>query len=243
MTSIPIKNLKGEVVGSTELDVRVWGAAPRTALLHQAVVAQMANRRRGTASTLTRGLVAGGGRKPRRQKGLGMARQGSIRSPQWRGGGVVFGPQPRDWRQKFPKRMRRLAMISALSSKLTDEAVMLLDSLELPAPRTKEMLAIFDSLELSRRVLIVLPEPNETVERASANIQKVLTVTPDRMNLVDVLNADRLVFTADSARDVTERLLRPVRPTQRVVEPAPAEPPATRATTRKKRAPAAEAPE
>lgn len=212
MTSLQVHNLSGEVVGQADLDDRVWGAKPNVALLHQAVVAQMANRRRGTASTLTRAHVAGGGKKPRRQKGLGMARQGSTRAPHWRGGGVVFGPHPRDWSQKVPKRMRKLAMVSALSSKVQREAVTLLDGLTLRAGRTKEMVRVMEVLGLSRRVLMVLSSRDPDIERATGNIQKLQAVTPDTMNLIDVLNADRLVFTTESAEVVTERLLRPVRP-------------------------------
>ncbi|MCC7105246.1 MAG: 50S ribosomal protein L4 [Chloroflexi bacterium] len=223
MTSLQVRNIQGEVVGSLELDERVWGVRPNVALMHQAVVAQQANRRRGTASTLTRGRVAGGGKKPRRQKGLGMSRQGSTRAPHWRGGGVVFGPHPRDWHQQLPKKMRKLAMISALSSKVTDDAVTLVDGIQAPGGKTKEMLRVLEAVGASRRVLIVLDGADPAVSRATANIQKVQAVTPDRMTLVDVLNADRLVFTTASVQATTERLLKPVRPPRGAnLPPAPA---------------------
>jgi large subunit ribosomal protein L4 len=223
MTSLQVRNVQGEVVGSLDLDERVWGVRPNVALMHQAVVAQLATRRRGTASTLTRGRVAGGGKKPRRQKGLGMARQGSTRAPHWRGGGVVFGPHPRDWHQDLPKKMRKLAMISALSSKVTDDAVTLVDGIQAPGAKTKEMLRVLEAVGASRRVLIVLGEADPAVSRATANIEKVQAVTPDRMTLVDVLNADRLVFTTASAQAITDQLLKPVRPPRGAnLPPAPA---------------------
>jgi large subunit ribosomal protein L4 len=211
MIEVPIKNLQGEVVSTARLDERVWDITPNMAVLHQAVVAQQANARRGTADTKTRGEVRGGGKKHHRQKGTGMARQGSTRSPHWRGGGVVFGPHPRDWHQDLPKKMRRLAMRSALSAKLDDEAVILVDGWQIADGKTREMVRSLAALEVGRGALLVLPERDQMVERAGSNIPRVRAVTPNTLNLLDVLKADRLIFTPAAAEAVTERLLRPVR--------------------------------
>ena len=214
MTDVPLKNLSGEVVGSVELDDRVFGITPNRAVLHQAVVAQQANRRRGTHDTKTRAEVRGGGKKMWRQKGTGRARQGSNRAPHWTGGGVVFGPHPRDYHQDLPKKMRRLAMRSALSAKVDDEAVVMVDAFSLPQAKTKEMLRSLGALEVSGKTLVVLPERDQLVERAAGNLQGIRAVTPGTLNLVDVLIADRLVFTEAAATALTEKLLRPVRPTK-----------------------------
>jgi len=213
---VPVKNLRGEVVATAELDARVWDIAPNTAVLHQAVIAQQANARRGTAATKTRGEVRGGGKKHHRQKGTGLARQGSTRAPHWRGGGVVFGPHPRDWHQDLPKKMRRLAMRSALSAKVDDEAVILVDEWALEDAKTRTMLRALASLEVVRGALIVLPERDESVARASSNLAKVQTATPSTLNLLEVLRADRLVLTSAAVEMVTEQLLRPVRPKKTV---------------------------
>jgi large subunit ribosomal protein L4 len=219
---VPVKNLQGQVVSTAELDERVWDIRPNVAVLHQAVLAQQANARRGTADTKTRGEVRGGGKKHHRQKGTGMARQGSTRAPHWRGGGVVFGPHPRDWHQDLPKKMRRLAMRSALSSKVDDGALVLVDGWQLDEAKTKAMVHTLAALEVNRGALLVLPEADERVQRASSNIPRVRAVTPETLNLLDVLKADRLIFTPSSVDAVTEKLLRPVRQrktTSRVAEP------------------------
>lgn len=230
MIELPVKNLKGEVVSTARLDERVWDVEPNRAVLHQAVVAQQANRRRGTHDTKTRGEVRGGGKKMWRQKGTGRARQGSNRAPHWTGGGVVFGPHPRDYHQDLPKKMRRLAMRSALSAKVDDEAVVMVDAFSLPQAKTKEMISTLGALEAGGKTLVVLPERDRLVERAAGNLQGVRAVTPGTLNLLDVLIADRLVFTEAAAQVLTEQLLRPVRPiktTSRLVPPkrraAPAE--------------------
>ena len=209
---VPVRNIRGEVVSTAQLDERVWDITPNVAVLHQAVVAQQANARRGTADTRTRGEVRGSTRKHHRQKGTGLARQGSVRAPQWRGGGVVFGPHPRDWHQALPKKMRRLAMRSALSAKVDDEALVLVEGWELPAAKTKEMLRVLAALEVARGALVVLAEPDATVLRASSNIPRVRVVMPNTLNLLDVLKAHHLIFTPAAAEAITEQLLRPVRP-------------------------------
>jgi large subunit ribosomal protein L4 len=208
---VPVRNLQGQVVSTARLDERVWDIKPNMAVLHQAVVAQQANARRGTADTKTRGEIRGGGKKHHRQKGTGLARQGSVRAPHWTGGGVVFGPHPRDWHQDLPKKMRRLAMRSALSAKVDDAALVLVDDWQLPEVKTKAMLRALEALEVSGGALVVLPERNRAIERASSNIPKVRAVTPNTLNLLDVLKADRLIFTPQAAETITEQLLRPVR--------------------------------
>lgn len=211
---VEVKDINGKVVSTAQLDERVWNIEPNVAVLHQAVVAQRANARRGTANTKTRGEIRGGGRKHHRQKGTGMARQGSRRAPHWRGGGVVFGPHPRDWRQDLPKKMRRLAMRSALSARVDDEALLLLDAWQLDGGKTKAMTKSLTALEVSGRALVVLPESDPLVERAGSNIPKLRVATPETLNLLDVLMADRLIFTPAAVEAVTERLLRPVRPSK-----------------------------
>jgi large subunit ribosomal protein L4 len=212
MIEVEVKNVQGKVVATTQLDERVWDVEPNMAVLHQAVVAQQANARGGTADTLTRGEVRGGGRKHHRQKGTGMARQGSRRAPHWRGGGVVFGPHPRDWRQDLPKRMRRLAMRSALSARVDDQALLVVDVWKLDDGKTKAMTKSLEALKVSGRALLVLPEMDPLVQRAGSNIPKLRLATPDTLNLLDVLMADSLIFTPSAVEALTEKLLRPVRP-------------------------------
>jgi large subunit ribosomal protein L4 len=216
MIEVPVKNLAGEVVSTVQLDERVWDITPNTAVLHQAVLAQQTNARQGTSDTKTRAEVRGSTKKLWRQKGTGRARQGSRKGPHFSGGGVAFGPHPRDWHHDLPKRMRRLAMRSALSAKVDDEAVVLVQSWDLPEAKTKAMLRVLAALDVSRSALLVLPERDQSVERASANIPKVRAVTPHTLNLLDVLKADRLILTPAAADALTEQLLRPVRPTRRV---------------------------
>lgn len=216
---VPVKNMQGQVVGQIELDERVFGIAPHRAVVHQAVVAQQANARRGTHDTKTRGEVAGGGRKPWRQKGTGRARQGSTRAPHWRGGGIAFGPHPRSYEQRLPKRMRRLAMRSALSDKVAQDELVVLDAFSLETAKTKDMLGALAALEIADSALIVLSDRNNSVIRASANLPKVRAVTPDGLNLQDVLQCRRLLITRDAVEIVSERLTREVR-RRPAVEPA-----------------------
>jgi large subunit ribosomal protein L4 len=208
---VPVKNIQGEVVGQVELDDRVFGITPNEAVVHQMAVGMQANARRGTADTKTRGEVAGGGKKPYRQKGTGHARQGSTRAPHYRGGGIVFGPHPRDWTQKLPKRMRRLAMRSALSDKAASEALVVLDALALETPRTKEMLRVLNVLGGSDSALIVTGQREESVRRASANLPGVRVVTPGGLCLLDVLKYRRLFLTRDAVDVITDLLTREVR--------------------------------
>jgi large subunit ribosomal protein L4 len=202
---IDVVNTKGEVVGTTDLDETVWGIEPHMAVMHQALVRQQANARLGTHDTKTRGEVRGGGRKPWRQKGTGRARQGSIRSPQWKGGGVVFGPHPRSYTQAMPKQMRRLAIRSVLSAKVRDERLTVVQGLSDIEPRTKEMKVVLGALPESRSVLIVLPENVESVARAAANLPRTKTIIAPMLNVRDVLKFDRLIVMED-AIPVIEKL-------------------------------------
>jgi large subunit ribosomal protein L4 len=167
---------------------------------------QRASLRQGTHKVKNRSEVAGGGRKPWRQKGTGRARQGSIRSPQWRGGGVVFGPTPRSYSYKLPKKVRRLAIKSALSSKVIDNSIVVLEDLALNAPKTKEMAAVLKGLSVERKALIVTADNNENVALSSRNIPNVTVVTANGVNVLDVLNHDKLIMTKAAVQKVEEVL-------------------------------------
>src|SRR5712692_3830756 len=176
MLEITLYNMQGKDIGSLSLPEAVFGVKPNLALMHQAVTTEEANQRQGTADTKTRGEVRGGGKKPWRQKGTGRARQGSTRAPHWRGGGIVFGPTPRSHHLDMPRKMRRLAMRSALSGKLRDGELLVLDSFTLPVPKTREMAAALTTLGAAESTLIVLGGADPLVKRASANLPKVRTV-------------------------------------------------------------------
>ncbi|MCA9860256.1 MAG: 50S ribosomal protein L4 [Thermomicrobiales bacterium] len=191
-------DLSGKKSGEIELDETVWGIEPNIAVMHQALVMQLANARVGTHDTKTRAEVRGGGRKPWRQKGTGRARQGSIRAPHWAGGGVVFGPHPRKYTQRMPKRMRRLAVRSALSAKLRDGRVTFVNDLSGLEPKTKAGIAAIGNLPESRSVLILSPEKYENVRRATGNLQDVKTILASYANVRDLLKYDRIVIAVDA---------------------------------------------
>ena len=193
-----IVDMTGSKSGEIDLDETVWGIEPNIAVMHQALVMQLANARVGTADTKTRAEVRGGGRKPWRQKGTGRARQGSIRSPQWAGGGVVFGPHPRKYTQRMPKRMRHLAVRSALSAKLADGRITFVSDLAEIEPKTKAGLAAIDKLPASRSVLIMTPEKSANIERATSNLQDVKAILAAYANVRDLLKFDRVVIVADA---------------------------------------------
>jgi large subunit ribosomal protein L4 len=228
MPSVDIKNLRGETVGTLDLDERVFGIEPNRAVLHQAVVTQLANQRKGTHDTKTRGEVRGGGKKPWRQKGTGRARQGSTRSPHWRTGGVVFGPHPRSYHRDLPRKMRRLAMRSALSAKVRDAALTIVDGLSVPNGKTKEMIELLGALGLSKGALMVIHEHEDLLLRSSANVPKVRTVTLEGMNLLDILNFPTLVMTRESVEAITERLAKDI-PERKASPEAASSSPAPRA--------------
>jgi large subunit ribosomal protein L4 len=201
---IDVVNTAGDVVAKQELDETVWGIEPNIPVMHQALLRQQANARLGTADTKTRAEVRGGGRKPWRQKGTGRARQGSIRSPQWAGGGVVFGPHPRSYTQALPRQMRVLAIRSALSAKFHDDRLTVVQGLSEIEPKTKTMKAIIEKLPESRSVLIVVPEKSEILDRAASNLPNVHTILASYVNVRDVLKYERLVVTPEAIAKIEE---------------------------------------
>ncbi len=195
MASVTVKTSSGDQAGTVELDDAVFGIDPNVAVMHQVVTAQLAARRAGTQSTLTRAEVRGGGAKPWRQKGTGRSRQGSIRSPQWRGGGVALGPKPRSYRQKTPRKMIRLALRSALSDRAAEGKVVVVDELGFDAPRTKDAIATLEALGAEGRVLLVVPADDRNVWLSFRNLDHVHVIDPGQLNAYDVLVSDVVVFT------------------------------------------------
>lgn len=192
---VPVKNMAGEHVGDVELSDAIFAASINRGLMHQALLRQLANARLGTHKTKSRGEVRGGGRKPWRQKGTGRARQGSTRASQWVGGGTVFGPQPRSYAQRMPKKMRHAALRSALSVKAGSEQIVVVEGLQFEAPKTKEMVKVVDALGLTgQSVLLVLPEHDTPVERSARNLPKVKTLLASYLNIQDVLGYDVVMF-------------------------------------------------
>jgi large subunit ribosomal protein L4 len=206
MPKVALYNQNGATVGEIELNDSVFGIEPNKYVLFEAVIMQRASLRQGTHKTKNRAEVSGGGRKPWRQKGTGRARHGSIRSPQWRGGGTVFGPVPRSYSYKLPKKVRRLAIKSALSSKVLENNIIVLDNLTLEAPKTKEMVKILNNLSVDRKALIVTADVNENVTLSARNIPGVTVVTANGINVLDVLNHDKLVITKAAVEKVEEVL-------------------------------------
>ncbi|MFC7678150.1 50S ribosomal protein L4 [Paenibacillus sp. GCM10028914] len=206
MPKVALLNIDGSQVGEVELNDAVFGIEPNEHVLHSAVLLQRASLRRGTHKVKGRSEVRGGGRKPWKQKGTGRARQGSIRSPQWKGGGVVFGPTPRSYSIKLPKKVRRLAIKSALSSKVIDNAIIVLDQLTLNAPKTKEFANILSNLKVGRKALIVAPSYDDNVALSARNIPGVKFVAADGINVLDVLTYDQLIITKEAVQKVEEVL-------------------------------------
>ncbi|MCM3715684.1 50S ribosomal protein L4 [Halalkalibacter oceani] len=206
MPKVALFNQSGSQVGDIELAESVFGIEPNESVLHEAVVMQQASLRQGTHKTKGRSEVRGGGRKPWRQKGTGRARQGSIRSPQWVGGGVVFGPTPRSYSYKLPKKVRRLAIKSALSSKVQSEEIVVLENLAFDAPKTKEMAAVLAGLSVDSKALVVTADYNEAVALSARNLPGVTFVTADGVSVLDVLKHDKLVITKEAVEKVEEVL-------------------------------------
>jgi large subunit ribosomal protein L4 len=184
----------GAAVGSVELDEELFAAPVSVALLHQVVTAQLAGRRTGTHDTKTRGEVRGGGKKPYRQKGTGRARQGTPTAPHYRGGGAVFGPHPRSYEQRLPRKMKRAALRGALTAKLGDEAIRVIDAFGLEAIKTRDMVAVLGALKASGRILVVAPAVDERLRLSARNLPTVAVILADSLNVVDVVNADTLVI-------------------------------------------------
>lgn len=206
MPKVALFNQTGSQVGEIELNDTVFGIEPNNHVMFEAVVMQRASLRQGTHKTKIRSEVAGGGRKPWKQKGTGRARQGSIRSPQWRGGGTVFGPVPRSYSYKLPKKVRRLAIKSALSSKVQAENILVLESLAFEAPKTKEFTNVLKGLSVNTKALIVTAGLEENVALSARNIPGVTVVAADGINVLDVLNHDKLIMTKAAVEKIEEVL-------------------------------------
>lgn len=204
MPKVALYNVSGAQVGEIELSDTVFGIEPNEYVLHDAVVLQQASVRQGTHKVKGRSEVRGGGRKPWKQKGTGRARQGSIRSPQWRGGGIVFGPTPRSYGFKLPKKVRRLAIKSALSSKVIDNNIIVLDQLSFAQPKTKEFVALLNNLKVDRKALVVTKDFEDNVALSARNIPGVKFVTAEGVNVLDVLVHDKLIITKDAVQKVEE---------------------------------------
>ena len=205
-SSATVYDRDGKQSGTIELPEAVFNAPVNEAVLHQAVRRQLANDRQGTHQTKTRGDVSGGGKKPWKQKGTGRARQGSTRAPQWRHGGIVFGPHPRTYEQKMPRKQRRLALRSALSVKSQEGAVRIVEEIALEAPKTSILAALFDEMGAGARTLFVIPEHDLMLEKSTRNLAGVKTILATNLNPADVLTADTIVFTRSALTQVEEWL-------------------------------------
>jgi large subunit ribosomal protein L4 len=194
----------GKEAGTVQLPDALFAAPVVPGVLHQVTVAQLAGRRTGTHDTKTRGDVSGGGHKPWRQKGTGRARQGSRRAPHWSGGGVVFGPHPHGYDKRLPRKMKRIALRGALSSKFTDGAIKVVADLAMEEPRTRELLGYLEALEAEGRVLVIAPERDERLELSARNVPSITVILADSLNTVDVLNADVLLITQPALATMEE---------------------------------------
>ena len=201
---LQIKNIQGENAGDLEVRDDVFGVPVKSALVHQVMVGQLANKRQGTAKTKTRSEVSGGGAKPRPQKGTGSARQGSTSSPVWVGGGRAFGPSPRSYRKRTPKKMRRLALLSVLSDKARHSDLLLLDSLELKEGKTKEIVSILSDLNVSHPALIVTDGRNKKLVQSAGNVGRVRTLPVQVLNTLELLNKKQLIITVDAVKRIEE---------------------------------------
>ncbi|WP_405098353.1 50S ribosomal protein L4 [Oceanobacillus sp. FSL H7-0719] len=206
MPKVALYKQDGSNAGEIELNEAVFGIEPNTHVLHEAVVMQRASTRQGTHAVKNRSEVRGGGRKPWRQKGTGRARQGSIRSPQWVGGGVVFGPTPRSYSYKLPKKVRRLALKSALSSKVKEEGIFVLETLGLDVPKTKEIINLLEGLKVEDKALIVTADKDATVAKSANNLQSVKVLAVEELNVLDLLSYDKLIISKEAVEKAGEVL-------------------------------------
>jgi large subunit ribosomal protein L4 len=204
--TVDVVDQTGERTGELQLDPEVFSGTVNTAVMHQALMRQLANARQGTHDTKTRTEVRGGGRKPYKQKGTGRARQGSTRAPQYEGGGIVFGPHPRSYRQDMPRKMRRLALRGALTAKAQAGEIVVLSSFELEGPRTRAVVELLEKIEAGRRVLLVLGNHNEVLERSARNLPQVRVLLASNLNIRDLLTGETVVMTRDAVEHVTEVL-------------------------------------
>ncbi len=204
MPKVDVYDVEGKKVKTLELKEEVFGLTPNEAVVHSVLVNYLANQRQGTQSTKTRAEVSGGGRKPWRQKGTGRARQGSIRAPHWVGGGIALGPKPRSYNYTVNKKEKRLAIKSLLSSKVLENALTVVDHLELKEIKTKEMAKILNNLKVEGKTVILLPEGNENVQKSARNIEGVKTLRVDTINVYDLLKHKNLVVTEDTVKKLEE---------------------------------------
>ena len=204
MPSVKLYNMSASEVGKLDLSDAVFGTEYNEAVIHQAVVTRLANERQGTKSTLTRAEVRGGGAKPWRQKGTGRARQGSIRSPQWIHGGVVFAPKSRDFSKKMNAKAKEVALLSALSQKVRDEEIIFIDEIKVAQPKTKEMVAFLKAFALEKTVLIVMDNDDQAVLRATANLEKVSTIAVSQLSTYEVVKNAKIVMSKKSVEQIEE---------------------------------------
>lgn len=204
MPKIDVYNIEGKKVSDIELADSVFGIEPNEKIVHSVLVNYMANQRQGTSNTKTRAEVSGGGRKPWKQKGTGRARQGSIRSPQWFKGGIALGPKPRDYSYRVNKKERRLAVRSVLSSKVLENNLVVVDSMNFDAIKTKNMVSALNNLKVEGKTLIVLPEKNENVQKSARNIEGLKTSLVNTINVYDLLKYNKLVLTVDAVKSLEE---------------------------------------
>ena len=204
MPKIDVYNIEGKKVSDIELADSVFGIEPNEKIVHSVLVNYMANQRQGTSNTKPRAEVSGGGRKPWKQKGTGRARQGSIRSPQWFKGGIALGPKPRDYSYRVNKKERRLAVRSVLSSKVLENNLVVVDSMNFDAIKTKNMVSALNNLKVEGKTLIVLPEKNENVQKSARNIEGVKTSLVNTINVYDLLKYNKLVLTVDAVKSLEE---------------------------------------
>lgn len=204
MPKINVVDKQGKIIEAIELADSVFGIKPNTVVMHMAVVNYLANQRQGTQSTLTRSEVSGGGRKPWRQKGTGNARQGSIRAPQWRHGGIALGPKPRDYSYSLTKKTKRLAMKSAFSSKVLSNELVVLNELKLEEYKTKNILEVLKGLEINSKALIVLPEVDRITAKSANNIKGIKTEYVNTLNVYDILNYDKLIIIKEAIAKIEE---------------------------------------
>ncbi len=201
---INLSNTQGEIVGSVEVRDDVFNAPMNRSLVHQVMVGQLANARQGTASTKNRSQKSGGGRKPRPQKHTGLARQGTIRAPQWKGGGVAFGPQPRSFRHRTPKRMRRQALVITLSDKVRDDGLVVLGNITLDQPKTSEMVKVLAALDAGTSTLLVADGADPSVLRSARNIPRLKMLPASLLNVLDLLNHRKVIMTLEAVRKAEE---------------------------------------
>ena len=204
MPKIAVTNMQGANVGEIELADGIFAVPMNEPVVHQVIVAQLANKRQGTQSALGRTEVSGGGKKPYRQKGTGHARQGSTRAPQWTHGGVVFAPKPRDYSKSVPRKVKRLAMKCALSSKVFGNEMIVLDALKVEAPKTKEMVKILSAIGADKKTLLVMPGKDEIITRVSNNIPGLKLACVNTINVLDIMNCDKLVVVKDAVAQIEE---------------------------------------